>query len=201
MKKHKALVIIGIILALAVMLAGCGQPTKYVRIGTAGMGGAFYPMGNALAQLITEKIPNIKASAQSTGGSAENCRLLQKKDVEIALIQSATLREAVKGEGKFKDGAIKEIKAITSAYFMPFHVIVRADANVNNISDLKGKRIALGPIASGIEVNALTLLDAYGIKKEDFKAIHQNQDESYEALKMGNVDALIYATGAGSAHK
>lgn len=82
---------------------------------------------------------------------------------------------------------------------MPFHVIVRKDANINSIADLKGKKIAVGPIASGIEVNALTLLKAYGIGPQDFQAIHQSQEETFESLKVGSVDAHIYATGAGSA--
>jgi len=199
MKKASLRLVLAALLTLVLLLAGCGQPAKYVRIGTASMGGAFYPMGNALAQLFNEKIPNMKASAQATGGSAENCRLLAKKDIELALIQSATLADAEKGQGQFKDGAIEDIRAITATYFMPFHVIVRKDANINSIADLKGKKIAVGPIASGIEVNALTLLKAYGIEPQDFQAIHQSQEETFEGLKTGSVDAHIYATGAGSA--
>lgn len=172
---------------------------KFIRIATASMGGAFYPLGNALAQLLSEKMPAYISSSQATGGSVENCRLLQRKEVELAFIQSATLREAVNAQGKFQTAPVKEMQAITAIYFMPFHVIVRKDAKIKNISDLKGKRVALGPVASGIEVNALALLESYGITKKDIKPVHQNQDESYEALKVGSVDALIYATGAGSA--
>lgn len=193
--------IIGVAALIVMMLlvTGFQQPLRFVRIGTASMGGAFFPMGNALAQLLTEKMPGVRSSSQSTGGSAANARMLARKELELALIQSATLTEASRGEGQFKDGAIGDIRAITAIYFMPFHVIVRQDANVNTVSDLKGKRIGVGPIGSGIEVNSLLLLRAYGIGPRDFQAIHQSQQETFEGLKTGAVQAHIYATGAGSA--
>lgn len=192
---------IAVALSALLVFVPCGAMAqgKYMRIATASMGGAFYPLGNALAQLLSEKMPQFISSSQATGGSVENCRLLQRKEVELAFIQSATLREAINGEGKFKSAPVKEMQAITAIYFMPFHVIVRKDANIKKVADLKGKKIALGPVASGIEVNALALLATYGLTKADIKPVHQNQDESYEALKVGTVDALIYATGAGSA--
>jgi TRAP-type uncharacterized transport system substrate-binding protein len=40
--------------------------------------------------------------------------------VELAFIQSATLREPVNGEGKFQNSPVKEMRAITAIYFMPF---------------------------------------------------------------------------------
>lgn len=65
MKKAYVRLALVALLTVTLLVAGCGQPAKYVRIGTASMGGAFYPMGNALAQLFNEKIPNMKASAQA----------------------------------------------------------------------------------------------------------------------------------------
>jgi TRAP transporter TAXI family solute receptor len=198
-RKQIVLLVVTAVLLSCVTVVPAGAAVRYVRIGTASMGGVFYPMGNALAQLFTDKLSGVRASSQSTGGSAENCRLLARKELELGLVQSATLKEALAGVGQFKDGPVTGLRAITAIYFMPFHVIARKDANIDSVADLRGKKIGVGPIGSGIEVNALMLLAAHGIGAKDFQAIHQSQQETYEGLKTGSVHAHIYATGAGSA--
>ena len=172
MRNRIVLLVVTAVLLSCVTVVPAGAAVRYVRIGTASMGGAFYPMGNALAQLFTDKLSGVRASSQSTGGSAENCRLLARKELELGLVQSATLKEALAGIGQFKDGPVTGLRAITAIYFMPFHVIARKDANINSVADLRAR---------------------------DFQAIHQSQQETYEGLKTGSVQAHIYATGAGSA--
>lgn len=202
--RRTILVVLCIALVAAVMV-GCAPrietpaAPKFIRLGTASMGGAFYSMGNALAQTLNEKMKGINASAQATGGSAENCNFLQQGELELGMVQSATVNDAYNGKGQFNGRAIKDLRGLTSLYFMHFHVIVRDDAKVNTIADLKGKSIAVGPIGGGIEINTNHLLALYGIAPTDYKAVYGTTAEAVEVVKLGNADAFVYATGIGSA--
>lgn len=203
---RKTLVLLVIVALFTALIAGCGGGEKkeegkaptFLRIGTASMGGNFFPLGSAIAQLINDKIDGINASAQATGGSAENCNFLQQGELELALVQSATLRDAYMGEGPFEGRAIKNIKGITAIYFNPFHVLVRKDSGIESVADLKGKKIAVGPMGGGIEVNTNKLLAAYGITPQDYTPVYGTRAEATEYLKTGRVDCHIYETGLGS---
>jgi hypothetical protein len=198
-----------LVLAMIFSLAACGQQKEtgkpadsgkkqFLRIGTASMGGNFFPLGSAIAQLINDKIPGVNASAQATGGSAENCNFLEQGEVELALVQSETLGDAYNGVESFKGHAIKSLRGITSIYFNQFHILVRKDSGINTVADMKGKRIAVGPMAGGIEINTDKILQAYGITKNDYKPIYGTREEATEFLKTNRADVHIYATGLGS---
>ncbi len=208
MQKKQWLVALSVLMVLLMaVMAGCGgsdaaksgtAKAKFLRIGTASMGGNFFPLGSALAQLINDKVPGAKASAQATGGSAENCNFLEQGELELALVQSETLSDAYKGTGKFKDRPIKKMRGITSIYFNSFHILVRKDSGINDITDIRGKRVAVGPIAGGIEINHNKILSTFGVNKTDYKPIYGTREEASEFLKTNRADVHIYATGKGS---
>ncbi len=169
------------------------------RIGTASMTGNFYTLGSALAQMVNEKLEGGEAAAQATGGSADNCFLLNDKEIEIGLIQSASAQEAVSGTGAFSEtGKIESMQGVGVIYLMPFHCIVNNKSNVEKITDLQGKKIGVGPMGGGVEVNANILLAEFGVT--DFTPIYGTMGEALDGVKNGEVDAVIYATATGSAN-
>lgn len=209
MQRKKWLIVLSVLMVLLMaVMAGCGgsdakksgasNKVEFLRIGTASMGGNFFPLGSALAQLINDKVPGAKSSAQATGGSAENCNFLEQGELELALVQSETLNDAYNGTGKFKGRAIKKLRGITSIYFNSFHILVRKDSGINDISDIRGKRVAVGPVAGGIEINHNKILSIFGINKTDYKPIYGTREEATEFLKTNRADVHIYATGKGS---
>lgn len=169
------------------------------RIGTASMTGNFYTLGSAFALMINEKMEGSESAAQATGGSADNCFLLDDKEIEIGLIQSATVQEAVTGTGAFAEtGAIDSMRGVGVIYLTTFHCIVNNKSGVEKISDLQGKKIGVGPMGGGVEVNANILLSEFGVT--DFTPIYGTMGEALEGVKNGEVDAVIYATSTGTAN-
>jgi TRAP-type uncharacterized transport system substrate-binding protein len=71
--------------ALVPMLGGprVRAATRYVVIATGGTGGVFYPYGGGLAQLLSKKMPDTQATAEVTGGSVDNVKLLAKGEAEV----------------------------------------------------------------------------------------------------------------------
>jgi TRAP transporter TAXI family solute receptor len=171
---------------------------EFVRIGTASLGGNFYNWGNAVAQMVTEKM-GIKSSSQATSGSAANCTLVRDGEVEIAISQGNTLYEAVSGTGTFKDQKFDTLRSLGTISFNIFHVLARTDAGIKTIADCKGKRIGMGPVGGGIEISGRKLLAVYGIGPDDFKPIYGTSGEMCEQLKTGQIDAYAYAVAPGTA--
>jgi TRAP-type uncharacterized transport system substrate-binding protein len=62
--------------------APSGEKIRLI-IGTGGTGGVFFPYGGGLARILTEKMPNTEATAQETGGSVDNMKLLQSGEAQI----------------------------------------------------------------------------------------------------------------------
>ena len=53
-------------------------------LATGGTAGTYYPFGGSMAKIWNSKIPGMNVTAQATGASAENVRLVNKKEAELA---------------------------------------------------------------------------------------------------------------------
>lgn len=92
----RALSIFMVVVLLISLLVGCGEKEwsdnqgkeTFVSIATGGTGGAYYPLGGAMAKIFNENIPGVTANAQSTGASVENIGLVSKGETEIAFVQN-----------------------------------------------------------------------------------------------------------------
>lgn len=178
--------------------ASSGSDIKMWRIGTASMTGNFYTMGSAMAQMITNKIDGVEGAAQATGGSADNCFLLQDKEIDLALSQSATVKEAVDSKNAFEGVKIETMRGVGVLYIMQFHVVVNNKSGIKTIPEIAGKKVAVAQMGGGVEVNANILLNEFGVT--DYTPIYGTMGEAIEAVKTGEADALIYATSVGAAN-
>ena len=182
--------------ALAVGIAGCGGGDKeqFINIATGGTAGTYYPIGGAIAEVLNKN--GMNASAQSTGASVANINMLKDKQVEIAIVQNDITYYAVNGEEMFKDGGkIENLSGIASLYPETCQFIVREDSGIKAITDLKGKRVAVGAAGSGAEANARQILEAYGITYEDVDEQFLSFAEGSYAIKDGTVDAAFVTAG------
>jgi uncharacterized protein len=167
-------------------------------LATGGTAGTYYPFGGAMAKIWNSKIKDMNVTAQTSGASAENVRLVNKKEVELALVQSDTLDFAFNATEAFKE-PLKAMNAIAVLYPEIIQVVVAAAGPIKSIADLKGKKVGVGAPGSGTEANFRQLLDAYGMKKEDVNAQFLSFSESAEAYKDKHIDAFIVTAGIPNA--
>jgi hypothetical protein len=167
-------------------------------LATGGTAGTYYPFGGAMAKIWNSKIKDMNVTAQTSGASAENVRLINKKEVELALVQSDTLDFAFNAKEAFKE-PLKAMNAIAVLYPEIIQVVVGAASPIKSITDLKGKKVGVGAPGSGTEANFRQLLDAYGMKKEDVNAQFLSFSESAEAYKDKHIDAFIVTAGIPNA--
>ena len=181
-----------------VAFTGCGEQTvekKDIKIATGDKAGTYYPVGNAIAEVINKDISTLNASADSTMGSIDNIKKLKEGNADLAIIQNDIAFYAVNGSEMFKDGKVENLRAIASLYPETCQFVTIADKNITSIADLRGKKVAVGAEGSGAEANARQILEAYGITYNDIDAQFLSFTDGEAALRDGKVDAAFLTAG------
>jgi TRAP transporter TAXI family solute receptor len=188
---------IGLVASLTLVLgvvAGAQAADVKLILATGGTAGTYYPFGGAMAKIWNSKIPGMNVTAQTTGASAENIRLINRKEAELALVQSDILDFAYQGKETFKE-KITSVSAIAVLYPEIIQIVVRAESPIKSFADLKGMKVGVGAPGSGTEANFRQLLDVYGMKKEDVKGQFLSFAESADQFKDKHIDAFIVTAG------
>ena len=188
-------------IAVTVGMAGgaSAQDQQFITIGTGGVTGVYYPTGGAICRLVNKgrKEHGIRCSVESTGGSVYNTRTIRQGELDFGVVQSDVQKAGLDGTGAFADdGPYPELRALFSVHPEPMHVMARADAGINSVEDLKGKKVNIANPGSGTRVLAETLLKYSGISPDDFAlAAELKSSEQSAALCDGKIDATIWAAG------
>lgn len=182
--------------------------TYRINIATATTGGAYYPIGNAMAQIWTKKLDGVKAAAQSTAGTPQNVELMMNKEVQIALGQNGICYYAFNGAGTYegkKGFPVKSLRGITALYPNVMHWVVASDSGIKSVSELKGQKIVPGAVASATEVNTREMLSVYGLNymkdagEVNVKADFVGYNEAVDLLKNRQIIASHIAGGVPTA--
>lgn len=163
---------------------------------TGGSTGTYYAYGGVIANVFSEKVPNVKLTVQSTGASKANIFSLDDNEAQIGFVQNDVMDYAMKGESLFKeDGAITSFSAVAALY--PETCQIVGAKGLTSVADLKGKNVSVGDAGSGVEFNATQILAAYGIDiNKDITKHNLSFGDSAEALKDGKIDAFFCVAGA-----
>jgi TRAP transporter TAXI family solute receptor len=182
---------------LASALACAGEPQRFLSIATGGTGGIYYPYGGAMARVISEGLPNVNVTAEVTGASVDNLKLLQLGKVDLAFTLADTLAEAQAGSGPFAEGgAVGAARTLAVLYTNYTHVVARQDSGIRRIADLRGRTVSVGSPGSGTELIADRILRAAGLDpRADVTRHALGATESAGAIKDGKVDAFFWSGG------
>ena len=93
------------------------------------------------------------------------------------------------------DCAYTAIPAFVSRAFRHNGFFALAGSSIKTLADLAGKRVSLGPQASGIPVNAQAILAAYGLIVDDIEAVYLHSGEAADRLEAGEIDAFFAVGG------
>ena len=181
------------LLLILAALTGCGSKER-LRIGTAGEGGNYSSLGNAMAQTLSKDPYKINIEARTTAGSAANIRLLSQNYLELALAQSDVIDEMY--SGTLETQSIKGYSAVAALYPEPVQIVVKADSGITSVSDLAGKTVSVGEEDSGTQENAAQILQAYGLASNMLRVQNMTYAEAAKALSEGSIDAMFCTAGA-----
>lgn len=196
-----AMIIIGAALLAspaAAQTGGTAIPTttisSTISLGTATPGGGFPLYGNAFAEVMNAADPQITIAPRNTKGSNENIPLLEKGELDLALVAGEPAYEAFAGIGRAKVA----LKILTAIYSNPGMFVVRADSPYTTIRDLVGQPVAFGAKGSGLPILARYVLDGLGLKQdEDFKAVYLDRAGDGPAMVEDGRVAALWGAGIG----
>ncbi|MEI8596700.1 TAXI family TRAP transporter solute-binding subunit [Photobacterium sp. Hal280] len=186
-------------LSATVLASGLAQAEEFITIGTGSVTGVYYPTGGAICKLVNNdrKTNGIRCSVESTGGSVYNVNTMRAGELDFGVVQSDWQYHGYNGTSEFKElGPYKEMRAVFSLHTEPFNIIARSDSGINNLDDLKGKRVNIGNPGSGDRATMEVVMNAMGWDKDDFKlAAELKGSERSQALCDNKIDAFVYVVG------
>ena len=133
--------VLSLVLAAGLLLAAslANADTKRLTLATGGTSGVYFPLGGAIAQVISNKSGGaISVTAQATGASGENMRLVQAGDVDFAMVQNDVADSAFNGLAPFRS-KLDNVRVIGRLYPEYLHVVASKDSGVKALEDFKGK--------------------------------------------------------------
>jgi TRAP transporter TAXI family solute receptor len=170
-----------------------------ISIATGGTGGVYYPLGGGMAAALSKHVPGMQATAEVTGGSVDNLKLIASGKPYIALAMADASQDAYRGEDKFKGNKVP-LKTLMVLYPNHMHVVSVEGRGINKMADLKGKRVSTGSPGSATEVMAFRVIEAAGLDKDsDLKRERLGVAESVNAVKDGKIDAFFWVGGLPTA--
>jgi TRAP transporter TAXI family solute receptor len=203
MKKLGKLKAVRFVLTLAMILglsvsAMPAHAVTYITIGTASVGGMNYPLGIAMATIWNSNIEGMKAVAIATGGSVNNIDMLRTKDIEVAVCRAVEAYRAFHGIEKYPE-PLPFLRSLTGGVmFDAKQIVARKDAKIESVADFKGKRIAVGPIGSGGEIDSREILKAYGLTFDDITPEYVEAGQAVDTMADGLIDGAILGLTPGS---
>src|SRR5688572_972184 len=193
-------ILMGLVAACAALaLSAVAQEKVSLSIATGGTGGVYYPIGGGMANILSQNVPGMTATAEVTGGSVANLQLIGSGKPYIALSMTDAALDAYKGEDKFKDKKV-DVRTLMILYPNRMHVVTIEGTKINRMSDLKGKRVSTGSPGSATEVMAFRVIEAAKLDKDkDMRRERLGVAESVNALKDRKIDAFFWVGGLPTA--
>ena len=166
-----------------------GGGRQFVTIGTAPNGGAFAPIGNAIAGVVDSHKGELNwvVKPQGTKGTQENIRMLEAGEIEFGMANAAISYFAVKGEGNWEKPI--DVRAVATIAPNVGVFVTTKSSGIATIADLKGKRVVLGPAGAGFDYFLKPLLKAHGVAYEDMTVLNGNYITAVDMIADGKADA------------
>ncbi|MGB5093567.1 MAG: TAXI family TRAP transporter solute-binding subunit [Parvibaculum sp.] len=183
------------------------EPEKVVffQIGSGSSGGTEFAVGERLAAAISRPpdtppcesngpcgVAGLVAVVKSSQSDAASIRAVNARHFEAAIVSASSLEMAKRGTGPFRgEKPYRNIRAISRLYHQTIHVLASRGLNAHSITDLKGKRVAIGPRGSIQRQDALAILKAYGLGTHNMVLVDEDRDRAIELVISNRLDAFF----------
>ncbi len=198
-----------LLLCALLPLPAPAQEISFFRIGTGAISETHFPVGGLIANVISRPpgsrpcdkggscgVEGLVAVAQSTHGSVANIQGIEADRLEAALVTADVAHAALTGTGPFAGKPALKARAVAMLFPDTLHLVVRADAGIDSLKDLRGKRVALGEKGSGTLVDAEIVLGAHGLRLRDIKEQYLRPGAAADLMAKGGLDAMFVLDGA-----
>jgi TRAP transporter TAXI family solute receptor len=175
------------------------------QIATGSTGGAFFPVGEAIAGLISHPEgvdrcdkpgvcgpPGLIITARTSQGTVDNVMAVNNGTAESGLARADVVAAAVRGDGAFRQsGKAAHVRTIATLFSEDVHLIVSARSRIKGVGDLRGKRISLGAASAGMAYTGRQILAAYHVPESSVKIVDADLSAALSLMQAGKLDAFF----------
>jgi uncharacterized protein len=193
MRRLPLLALVALCLTGLAIPPAVAQRQVMMSIASGNTGGVYYPLAGGLAALLTKHVPGWQVTAEVTGGSVDNLRLVGGGRADLAFVMADAAWDAYSGRDKFK-GKPQPVRALMVLYPNRMHIVTVEGSGITAIEGLKGKRVSVGAPGSATELMGSRVLAALGLG-EGIRRERLGINESVNAMKDRKIDAFLWAGG------
>jgi uncharacterized protein len=187
---------IGCLMAIGTSISVHAAPPdwpKSLTLGTASPGGVYYPYGETLAQILTEKL-GIAVNPLPTQGPVHNVKLVDGGAAQLGMITMGVGLQGWNGTGDWTNGKqFRNMRALFPMYDTPFQAIVLRRSGIATVAQLEKKRFGVGPRAGTGGTYIPAIMKVLGVSAE---LNYASFEVMVAELFAGRHDAFVTLTGA-----
>ncbi|WP_265946574.1 TAXI family TRAP transporter solute-binding subunit [Dechloromonas sp. A34] len=158
-------------------------PPSHIVITTGGESGAYYQFAQRYAAILARS--GVTLEVRASAGSLENLERLKKDEAQVGFVQGGVIE--AKDDEEAEDSGLL---SLGSMFYEPVWVFYRGDKTLTRLTDLRGKRIAIGQEGSGVRQLAQQLLAANELEA-DASLLPLAGLKAAEELQQGRIDAAF----------
>ncbi len=159
-------------------------PPKRIVITTGGESGAYYQFAQRYAAILARD--GITLEVKSSAGSLENLDRLKADEAQVGFVQGGVMPPKEDPDAEDDSGLL----SLGSLFYEPVWVFYRGERDLTRLTDLRGKRIAIGQEGSGVRQLAQQLLAANEIEAGE-QLVPLSGLSAAEELQQGRIDAAF----------
>src|SRR5574343_292190 len=159
-------------------------PPKRIVITTGGESGAYYQFAQRYATILARD--GITLEVKASAGSLENLDRLKADEAQIGFVQGGVMPPKEDPDAEDDSGLL----SLGSLFYEPVWVFYRGERDLTRLTDLRGKRIAIGQEGSGVRQLAQQLLAANEIQAGEH-LVPLSGLKAAEELQQGRIDAAF----------
>ena len=190
------------VLAAAVFAGPTTALGQTMVVATNPQGSAYYAVGAAIAQAVSENT-GLQLLVQPTSGSSENVTLLEQGDIEFAILNTVELAWAQTGDVIHNGKRHENLRLVSAMFQFPISIAVAADSDIQSIEDLAGHRMP-SEYATHLTIKYIkdAILNTADLTADDLQGLPvANYVQGMEALGDQRVDAAVLGPTSGAARE
>lgn len=198
MKTRLLALLLSAVIAVGAASTTAQEAKTYLVIGGGSATGIYYQVALTICKLVNGKLEHqgYACLGRPALGSVSNINAIRRGLLDFGVAQSDRNFEAYNGKAEWAGWAYKELRSVFSIYAEVVMLVVRDDAGIESVNDLRDKRVNIGNPGSGTRRNAEDVLKYYGI--DQYRGIRPKELEQHDAnraLEAGEIDAFFYTVG------
>ena len=167
-----------------------------VAVGTGKAGGVYHALGDSVCRLFNLDVEQrgLRCAAYTSAGPIANIEALRAGRIDIGIVESDILADAVSGQGQFASrGADTALRVLFTGQTEAFTIVARRDRGIRGVADLRGRRVNVGSPGSAERVSMNRVMAALGFAANDFGVVRELPiSEQHDAFCTDALDASVY---------